>query len=73
MSGPFVELTESETGRPLLVNVDRVLCVAPHGRGGAFVYLSGSPERMEIDETPARVAEILAAAGVMASQGERRE
>jgi hypothetical protein len=30
MPGAFVELTESETSRPMLLNTDRVTCVAPH-------------------------------------------
>ena len=65
MSGPFIELTDTETGRPLLVNVDRVICVAPHGRGGSFVFLTGGPNRIEVDETPGRLSEILQAAGVV--------
>lgn len=73
MSGPFIELTESETSRPLLVNVDRVICVAPHGRGGAFVYLMGGPNRIEVDEAPARVSEILQGAGVGYLERERQE
>ena len=73
MSGPFVEFTESETSRPMLVNVDRVICVAPHGRGGSFVFLSGSPDRLEVDESPGRISEILGAAGVMYSRNEREE
>jgi hypothetical protein len=73
MSGPFVELTDTETSRPMLVNVDRVVCVAPHGRGGSFVFLTGGPERIEVDEAPMRVSEILEAAGVMYSQRERHE
>ena len=73
MSGSFIELTESETGRLLLVNVDRVICVAPHGRGGSFVYFAGGPARMEVDETPSRISEILQAAGVSYSQRERDE
>jgi hypothetical protein len=73
MSGPFVELTESESSRPLLVNMDRVICVAPHGRGGSFVYLMGGLERVEVDETPARVSEILQGAGVAYLERERQE
>jgi hypothetical protein len=68
MSGQFIELTESETSRQLLVNVDRVICVAPHGRGGSFVFLAGGPDRIEVDEAPGRVSEILQAAGVMYAQ-----
>jgi hypothetical protein len=65
MSGPFVELTESQTSRPMLVNVDRVICVAPHGRGGSFVFLAGGPARVVGDASPGRVSAILEAAGVM--------
>lgn len=64
MSGPFIELTDSETSRLMLVNTDQVICVAPHGRGGSFVYVTGSPERLEVEETAGRVSEILQAAGV---------
>jgi hypothetical protein len=73
MSGPFIELTESETSRLLLVNVDRAICVAPHGRGGSFVFLAGGPDRIEVDESPGRVSEILQAAGVMYTQRELQE
>jgi len=66
MAGPFIKLTESETNRLMLVNVDRVTCVAPHGRGGSFVYLVGAADRMEVDETPTQIAEILMVAGVAA-------
>jgi len=72
MSSPFIELTESETSRMLLVNVDRVICVAPHGRGGSFVFLAGSPERIEVEEGPARVSEILQGAGILYA-GEQAE
>ena len=70
MSGTFIELTESETSRPMLVNVERVICVAPHGRGGSFVFLAGGPDRIEVDESPGRVSEILEGAGVMYAQQE---
>jgi hypothetical protein len=73
MSGPYIELTESETSRLVLVNVDRVICIAPHGRGGSFVYFAGGPDRIEVDETPARVSEILQAAGVSYSQKDLQE
>lgn len=73
MSGPFVGLTESETGRLVLVNTDRVACVAPHGRGGSFVYLVGTPDRLEVDETPARVFDVLRAAGVAAGADDGEE
>ena len=66
MSGPFIPLTEAETNRLLLVNTDRVTCVAPHGRGGSFIYLLGGPDRMEVDETPGEIAELLKLAGVAA-------
>ena len=66
MSGPFIALTESETNRLMLVNLDRVTCVAPHGRGGSFVYLVGTADRMEVDETPPQIAEMLKRAGVAA-------
>ena len=39
MTGPFIELTEPETSRRLLVNVSLVAWVAPHGRTGSFIYL----------------------------------
>ena len=55
------------------VNVDRVICVAPHGRGGSFVFLAGGPDRIEVDESPGRVSEILQAAGVMYTQRELQE
>jgi hypothetical protein len=73
MSGPYVKLTESETSRPILFNADRVICVAPHGRGGSFVYVLGSSDRFEVEETPSRISEILQAAGVMYVQEEPRE
>ena len=73
MSGPYVKLTESQTSRPMLVNVDRMICVAPHGRGGSFIYVLGSSDRFEVDETPSRISEILQAAGVMHAQEELRE
>ena len=73
MSGPFIELTEAETSRLLLVNTDRLTCVAPHGRGGSFIYLLGTPDRMDVDETPAQIAEILQVAGVAAPTDERHE
>ena len=73
MSGPFIELTDAETSRLMLVNTDRVICVAPHGRGGSFVYVTGSPDRLEVEEVPARVSAILHAAGVACSQPEQQE
>jgi len=73
MSGPYVKLTESETSRPILFNADRVICVAPHGRGGSFIYVLGSSDRFEVEETPSRISEILQAAGVMYAQEEPRE
>ena len=73
MSGSFVELTETETSRPMLVNLDGVICIAPHGRGGSFVFLTGGPGRIEVDETPGRISELLHAAGVMYSQREIQE
>jgi hypothetical protein len=73
MSGPFIELTDSDTNRLLLINTDRVICVAPHGRGGSFVYVAGSPERFEVEEPPTRVSEILHAAGVVYSGREPQE
>jgi hypothetical protein len=73
MSGPYVKLTESETSRPILFNADRVICVAPHGRGGSFVYVLGSSHRFEVEETPSRISEILQTAGVMYVQEEPRE
>lgn len=73
MSGPYIELTESETSRLMLFNADRVICVAPHGRGGSFIYVTGSSDRFEVDEPPSRVSEILRAAGVMSAQEEPQE
>ncbi|HEX2588137.1 MAG TPA: hypothetical protein VHL51_07720 [Gaiellales bacterium] len=73
MCGSFVQLTESETSRLMLVNADRMICVAPHGRGGSFIYVVGGPDKFEVEETPARVAEILQAAGVAAAPGEPPE
>jgi hypothetical protein len=73
MSGPYVQLTESETSRPILFNVDRVICVAPHGRGGSFIYVLGSSDRFEVEEPPSRISEILQAAGAMYTQEERQE
>lgn len=73
MSGPFIELTESETSRLLLVNTDRVVCVAPHGRGGSFIFLMGGADRMEVEESPGRISEILQAAGVAYLQREIEE
>ena len=73
MSGPFIELTESETSRLMLVNVDRVVCFAPHGRGGSFLLLVGSPDRIEVEESPGRISEILQSAGVGYSQRELEE
>ena len=73
MSGPFVKLTESGTSRPMLFNADRVICVAPHGRGGSFIYVLGSSDRFEVEETPSRISEILQAAGVMCAQEELKE
>jgi hypothetical protein len=57
----------------MLFNADRVICVAPHGRGGSFVYVLGSSDRFEVEETPSRISEILQAAGVMYVQEEPRE
>lgn len=68
MSGPYVKLTESETSRPMLLNTDRMICVAPHGRGGSFIYVLGSSDRFEVEETPTQISEILQAAGVMDAQ-----
>jgi hypothetical protein len=68
MPGTFVELTESETSRPMLFNTDQVVCVAPHGRGGAFIYVAGTADRFEVEEPPARVSEILQAAGLVYSE-----
>lgn len=68
MAGPYVKLTESETSRPMLINADRMVCVAPHGRGGSFIYVLGSSDRFEVEETPSRIFEILQAAGVMSTQ-----
>ena len=65
MAGSFIEFADADTSRLLLINTDRVICVAPHGRGGSFVYVAGSPERLEVEETPARVSEILQEAGVV--------
>ena len=73
MSGPFVELTDSETSQMLLINADRVVCITPHGRSGSFVYVTGAPERLEVEETPGRVSEVLQAAGVAFSDRERQE
>lgn len=73
MSGPYVKLTESGTSRMMLVNADRVICAAPHGRGGSFVYVLGSSDRFEVEEPPSRIAEILQAAGVMHAQEELQE
>lgn len=73
MSGPFIELTEFETSRPMLVNVDRVICIAPHGRGGSFIFLAGGPDRIEVEEGPGRVSEILQAAGVLYAWDELQE
>jgi hypothetical protein len=68
MSGAFIELTESETSRPMLFNTDQVVCVAPHGRGGSFVYVTGTSDRFEVEETPTRVIEILKTAGLVYSE-----
>lgn len=73
MSGPFIELTESETSRLLLVNADRMICVAPHGRGGSFIFLMGGPDRMEVEESPGRISEILQDAGMASTQREDQE
>jgi hypothetical protein len=73
MSGPFIELTESETSRLMLVNTAQVICVAPHGRGGSFVFLTGGPERIEIDESPGRVSELLQAAGIIHADNMNKE
>ena len=70
MCGTFIELTEAGTSRFMLVNADRMICVAPHGRGGSYVYLVGGPDRFEVDETPGRIAEILQTAGVTAATGQ---
>ncbi|MGE3273393.1 MAG: hypothetical protein AB7P40_31960 [Chloroflexota bacterium] len=73
MSGPFIEVTESDTSRLLLLNAERVVCVAPHGRGGAYVYVMGHPDQLEIEETPERVSELLRGAGVACGPAERSE
>ena len=73
MAGSFVELTETETSRPMLVNLDGVICIAPHGRGGSFVFLTGGPGRIEVDEAPGRISEILQTAGALYSPGELKE
>jgi hypothetical protein len=73
MPGAFIELTESETSRPILFNTDRVACVAPHGRGGAFVYIAGTTDRFEVEETPTRIQEILQAAGLVPSAQESEQ
>ena len=73
MSGPFIELTESETSRLLLVNTDRVVCVAPHAGGGTFVVLMVAPDRMEVEESQGRISEIVQAAGVASVEREAQE
>jgi hypothetical protein len=52
----------------MLFNADRVICVAPHGRGGSFIYVLGSSDRFEVEETPSQISEILQSAGVMYGQ-----
>jgi hypothetical protein len=73
MSGPFIELTETRTSRAMPIDADRVISVAPHGRGGSCVFLTGCPDRIAVDETPGRVSEILQSAAVMYAQGELQE
>jgi len=73
MPGAFIELTESETSRPMLFNTDRVTCVAPLGRGGAFVYVAGTADRFEVEESPSRVLKILEAAGLAYSEREAEQ
>ena len=73
MSGPFIELTESETSRLMLINSDRVTCIAPHGRGGSFIYVMGYPDRLEVEETPVRISDILRVAGVACPHDDRGE
>jgi hypothetical protein len=65
MTGPFVELSEPETSRTMLVNAALVTCVVPHARMGSFLYFTGGTERFEVEETPAEVSALLRAAGVV--------
>lgn len=73
MSGPFIELTESGTSRPMLVNIDRVTCVMPHGRGGSFICTAANPDRFEVDEPPGRISEMLRAARMIYPQSEAQD
>ena len=73
MSGPFIELTDAETSRLVLINTDQMICVTPHGRSGAYVYVTRSPDRLEVEETPERVSDVLRAAGVAFSERELQE
>jgi hypothetical protein len=68
MPGSFIDLTEAETGRLFLVKTDRLTCVAPHRRSGDLINLLGIPDRMDVDERPAQIAEVLQAAEPMPEQ-----
>jgi hypothetical protein len=72
MTGPFIELSEAESSRTMLVNAALVTCVAPHARMGSFIYFTGDTERFEVEETPAEVSALLEAAGAACQRrGER--
>jgi hypothetical protein len=64
MTGPFIQLSEAGTGKPILINLSTVTSFAPHGRSGAYVLLLGEGTRLEVDETPADIAGRLEAAGL---------
>jgi len=63
MSGPFIELADSEGGLPLLINAGNVTWVAPHSRGGASIFLLDTKEPVEVEESPAEIAALLQLAG----------
>ncbi|MFN8522242.1 MAG: hypothetical protein U0821_03960 [Chloroflexota bacterium] len=64
MSGPFIVLTEPQSAKGILVNAAMISCVAPHGRRGSYVFLSGNAERVEAEETPGQIALMLQATGI---------
>lgn len=64
MTGPFIELSEPESSRMMLINAALITCVVPHARMGSFIYFTGHSERFEVEETPAEIFSLLQAAGV---------
>lgn len=72
MAGPFIEVTEPDSGRLMFVNADLLVCVAPHARSGSFLYFVGDTDRIAIRETPDEVSALLQRAGVTCQRRDGR-